>query len=81
MDLQKIISDILGKLNLDTSLLEKFKKNPLETIKSLLGGVNLDDSQLKTVVDGVSAKLGLDDAVKKGGGFLAKLKALFTGKK
>ena len=36
MDLQKIISDILGKLNLDTSLLEKFKKNPLETIKSLL---------------------------------------------
>ncbi len=80
MDLQKIISDLLGKLKLDTSLLDKFKKNPIETIKSLLGGVDLDADQLKTVADGITAKLGVDDAVKKGGGLLAKLKSLF-GKK
>ncbi len=77
MDLKKIISDILGKLKLDNGLLEQFKKSPIETIKSLLGGVKLDDGQLKSVVDGVSAGLNLDDIGQKAGGFLAKLKSFF----
>lgn len=81
MDLKKIISDILGKLKIDTSLLEEFKKSPIETIKKLLGGdVKLDESQLKSVVDGVSAGLDLEGLGKKAGGFLAKLKSLFGGK-
>ena len=80
MDLQKIISDLVSKLTGNSSLIEKFKKNPLETIKSLLGSINLDSDQLKTVVDGVSAKINIEDAVKQGSGFLTKLKGLF-GKK
>ena len=80
MDLQKNISDLVSKLTGNSSLIEKFKKNPLETIKSLLGSINLDSDQLKTVVDGVSAKINIEDAVKQGSGFLAKLKGLF-GKK
>ncbi len=80
MDLQKIITEILGKLNLDSGLLAKFKKNPADTVKSLVGGDEaLDENQLKTVIEGITAKLGLDKAVKSGG-FLAKLKKLFGGK-
>ncbi len=86
MDLQKIIADILGKLKLDTGLLDKFKKSPIETVKSLLGSLKLgdvkfDEGQIKAIADGVTAKLGVDDAVKQGGGFLSKLKSLFGGKK
>ena len=81
MDLKKIISDILGKLKLDSGLLEKFKKNPIETIRSLLGGdVKLGDDDMKSVVDGVTAGLDLEGLGKKAGGFLAKLKSLFGGK-
>lgn len=80
MDLQKIITDLLGKLKLDTSLLDKFKKNPLDTVKSLLGdGVSLDADQLKTVAEGITAKLGVDDVVKKSG-FFAKIKSFFSKK-
>ena len=81
MDLQKIISDLLAKLKIDGGLLEKFKKNPIETVKSLLGGkIDLNADQLKTVVDGISAKLGVDEIARKGGGLLARIKSLFGGK-
>ncbi len=80
MDLQKIIGDLLQKLTGNNSLIEKFKKDPIATVKGLLGSINLDDSQLKTVVEGVTSKLNLDDAVKKGGGILAWIKGIF-GKK
>ncbi|MBQ6175159.1 MAG: hypothetical protein IJK28_11105 [Clostridia bacterium] len=80
MDLQKIITDLVAKLTGNNSLIAKFKKNPIETIKGLLGNVNLDSNQLKSVADGVAAKLNLDDVVKQGGGILAKIKGLF-GKK
>lgn len=75
MDLQNIISDLLGKLKLDASLLEKFKGNPMETAKSLLGGMNLDEKSLSAVVEGVLAKLNLDEAAKSG--LLDKIKGLF----
>lgn len=80
MDLQKIISDLVAKFTGNNDLIAKFKKNPIETIKGLLGSVNLDSDQLKTVVDGVSAKLNVEDAIKQGTGILAKIKAIF-GKK
>ncbi len=81
MDLKKIIADILAKLKLDTGLLEKFKKSPIETIKSLLGGdTKLSEGDLKSVVDGVTAGLDAEEIGKKATGFLAKLKSLF-GKK
>ena len=44
MDLQKIINDLLEKFNVDTALVEKFKKDPTATVKGLLDGlgINLD---------------------------------------
>ena len=80
MDIQKIISDLVAKLTGNKDLIAKFTANPLEAIKSLLGGnINLDSTQLDEVVKGVTSKLGdaVGDAAKDGGGFLAKLKGFF----
>ena len=62
-------------------LISKFTSNPLSVVKDLLG-IDLDKSQLATVVKGVTDKLGLDagNLAKEGSGFLAKLKKFFGGK-
>lgn len=79
MDLQKIISDLIAKFTGNSELTEKFGANPVETVKGLLGSVNLDENQLKTVVEGVSAKINIENAVKEGGGILDKIKGFFGG--
>ena len=81
MDIQKIINDLLQKFNVDASLLEKFKKDPMATVKDLLAGLglNLDLGDITKVV-GLTSKLGLEEAAKKSGGLLGWLKGLF-GKK
>ena len=78
MDVQKIISDLVGKLAGNGDLISKFSSNPLATIKDLLG-IDLDPSLLDAVVQGVTSKLG-GEAVKGGKGFIDKIKSLF-GKK
>ncbi len=82
MDIQKIISDLLEKFNVDASLLEKFKKDPLETVKGLLAtlNLNLDMDQINAVVEGLKTKLNIEDIVKEGGGLLEKIKSFFGGK-
>lgn len=78
MDIQKIISDLVGKLLGNKDLISKFTANPLESVKELLG-VDLDASQLDEVVKGVTEKLGSApaDIVKEGKGFIDKIKGLF----
>ena len=75
MDIQKIISDLVGKLAGNGDLISKFSSNPLETIKELLG-IDLDPGLLTEVVNGVTSKLG-GEAVKEGKGFIDKIKGLF----
>ncbi len=77
MDLQKLISDVLEKLNLDKNLVAKFQKDPMSVVKSLLSGIDLDNDQLKAIIEGVTAKLNLDDVLKEGGGILDKIKSFF----
>ena len=79
MDIQKIISDVLAKLEGDNGLLAKFKANPTKTIESLIG-VDLPDEQIDAVVKGVMAKIDIEDVAKQATGLLGKLKGLF-GKK
>ena len=78
MDIQKIISDLVGKLTGNKDLIAKFTSDPLKAIKDLLG-IDLDPSMLDDVVKGVTGQLG-GSAAKEASGFLAKIKALF-GKK
>ena len=77
MDLEKLISDVLEKLNLDKNLIAKFKKDPMGTVKELLASLNLDTDQLKAIVEGVTAKLKVDDVVDQGKGLLGFFKKLF----
>lgn len=79
MDIQKIISDVLTKLEGDNGLLAKFKANPTKTIESLIG-IDLPDEQIDAVVKGVMAKIDIEDVAKQATGLLGKLKGIF-GKK
>lgn len=76
MDIQKIISDVLEKLQKDDGLLTKFKANPTKTIESLIG-IDLPDEQIDAVVKGVMAKIDIEDVAKQASGLLGKLKGLF----
>ena len=77
MDIQKLISQVLSSLTTDSGLLEKFKKNPLETVQGLLGSLNLNKETLETIISGVTAKLNLDDTLKDAKGMLDSLGGLF----
>ena len=79
MDIQKIITDVLNKLQSDNGLLAKFKANPTKTIEGLIG-IDLPDEQIDAVVKGVMAKIDIEDVAKQATGLLGKLKGLF-GKK
>ena len=70
-DIKKIIEDIIAKIKGDKDLGEKFQKNPTKTVEGLVG-VDLPDDQLNAVVDGVKAKINLDDIAGKLGGLFGK---------
>ena len=78
MDIQKIISDLVGKLTGNKDLIAKFTSNPLGIIKDLLG-IDLDPSKLDDVVKGVTTQLGniTGDAAKEAGGILSKITGIF----
>ena len=69
MDIQKIISDVLAKLKNDKNLAAKFGKDPTAVLEELIG-IDLPNEQLNAVIDGIKAKLKLDDVADKIGGVL-----------
>lgn len=78
MDLNAIKEQVeaaVSKLRSDDKLLEEFKKEPIKTVEKLTG-IDLPDDQLKKVVDGIKAKITVDNI----GDALGGLKGLF-GKK
>jgi len=79
MDIQKIINDVIAKLKADDNLLEKFKTNPVKVLEDLIG-IDLPDDKINAVIDGIKAKLNLDDLADKAGDILGALGGLF-GKK
>lgn len=81
MDIQKIITDVVEKLQKDNTLLDKFTKEPVKVLESLLN-VDLPDTQINAVIEGVKAKLKLDKLAnsKEAAGLVSKVMGLF-GKK
>lgn len=78
MDIKAIIADLIEKITKDSSLKEKFEKDPVETVKGLAG--NLPADKIGEVVEGVTAKLGASSLGDKLGGIGDKIGGLF-GKK
>ena len=79
MDIQKIISDILEKLTKDQSLKTNFLNNPVKVVEQLTG-LDLPDDQINAIIEGVKAKLNVDDVAGKAKGIMGVLSKLF-GKK
>lgn len=79
MDIQKIINEVLEKLQGDEGLLAKFKKEPVKTLEGIIG-IDLPDEKIDAVVKGIMAKINLDDVAEKAGGIMGIVKGLF-GKK
>lgn len=80
MDIQKIINTVLEKLEGNNDLVNRFMKEPVKTLEELTG-VDLPDDQINAVVEGVKAKLNLDETVKGARGVLDSVMGLFGKKK
>jgi hypothetical protein len=72
MDIGNIVKDLLEKFDVDEQLKEKFMKNPVETVKKLVGD-KIPENQIDSIVEAVKAKLGVENV----GEALGKLGKLF----
>lgn len=75
-EIKELIEKAIDKLKGDDDLLENFKKDPIKVVEKLLN-VDLPDEKLEAIVDGIKAKLAIDDI----GDVLGKLGGLFGKKK
>jgi len=79
MDIKSKIEEIVEKIKSDKGLFAKFKSEPIKTIESLIG-IDLPDDQVEKIVDGVKAKISVDDIADKLSGIGGKLGGLFGNK-
>ena len=77
MDIQKIINDVIAKLKADDKLLENFKANPTKVLEKLVG-VDLPDDKIDPIIEGILAKLKIDDLAEKAEGIMGALGGLFN---
>jgi hypothetical protein len=71
VDIKAKIEELVNKIKSDDGLMSKFKSDPIKTVEGLIG-IDLPDDQIKKIVDGVKAKISIDDIGDKLGG-LAKM--------
>lgn len=72
MDIKGKIEEIVEKVKSDKDFASKFKSDPIKAVESVIG-VDLPDDQIKGVIEGVKAKISIDQA----GGLLGSVKKLF----
>ncbi len=63
MDLKEKISKVVEEVSGNPDLKEQFEKEPVKVIEKLIG-VDLPDDMVMKIIDGVKAKLTLDNASK-----------------
>ena len=59
MDIKAKIEEIVKKLMSDKNLMAKFERNPAAVIEELIG-IDLPDAQVNQLIDGIRAKIKLD---------------------
>lgn len=72
MDIKGKIDEIVAKVKGDKDFAAKFQSNPIQAVESIIG-IDLPDDQVKSVIDGVKAKISVDNA----GDVLGSIKKLF----
>lgn len=63
MDIKEQISKVVEEVTKNPNMKEQFEKEPVKVIEKLLG-VDLPDDMIMKVIDGVKAKLTLDNVSK-----------------
>ncbi|MBR6522186.1 MAG: hypothetical protein IKT47_05920 [Oscillospiraceae bacterium] len=76
MDIKAKIEELVEKIQNDKDLQAKFKSDPISAVEQLLG-VDLPNDTIEKIVDGIKAKIAIDDI----GDALGKLGGLFGKKK
>lgn len=71
-DVKKLIGELVEKITSDKELMDLFKKDPVKAVEKVLG-VDLPDDVVEKIIDGVKAKLTLDNL----SGAASLLKKLF----
>lgn len=61
MDIKAKIEEIVKKVKSDKNFGKKFMDDPVKAVESILG-IDLPDDQINSIIDGVKAKLSIDNA-------------------
>ena len=59
MDIKAKIEEVVKKLMADKSLMAKFERNPVSVIEQLIG-IDLPDQQINQLVEGIKAKIKIN---------------------
>lgn len=71
MDIKSKIDELVNKVKNDKDFGKKFQENPTKAVESVLG-IDLPDEQINKIIDGIKAKISLDDIADKLGGLFGK---------
>jgi len=63
-EIKEKIEQIVAKLKADKTLLVRFKTQPVKVVEELIG-IDLPDDKIQAVIDGVKAKMEIEDAKDK----------------
>lgn len=72
MDIKAKIEEIANKVKNDKDFAGEFKANPVKAVEKVIG-IDLPDDQINKLVDGIKAKISVEDVKDKVGGLLGKL--------
>lgn len=72
INIKELIEEMVKKITDDEALKKQFEKAPVAVVEKLLG-VDLPDDKIEKLVDGIKAKLAIDDV----GDVLGALGGLF----
>ena len=67
MDIKAKIEEIVNKIKADENFAQEFKADPVKAAEKVLG-VDLPNDVINNVIDGVKAKINVDDIKNKLGG-------------
>ena len=59
MDIKAKIEEVVKKLMSDKNLMAKFERNPVSVIEELIG-IDLPDAQVNQLIEGIKAKIKLN---------------------
>lgn len=73
MDIKAKIEELVDKVKNDKDFASDFKSNPVKAVEKVIG-VDLPDEKIESIIDGVKAKISLEDAKDKIGDLFDKFK-------